>query len=173
MNDSHIPALTPEDSLLETARFAATHASLFSQVDSSPAWLVTGATLIAQQAAALALNSSGDSVPAKVGAAELLLRAANRDRLAAPYTLPFPNSARRDFDLLVEARNAFMHPRAQSWHVTPRTLSRGLPIATGAVRHLILTQPIVPDMISPDGADTLRDCLEQIEALALFLADEA
>ncbi|GAB5458092.1 MAG: hypothetical protein Hens3KO_11220 [Henriciella sp.] len=173
MSDTHIPALTPEDSLLETARFTATHAGLFSQVPSSPAWLVTGASLMAQQAAALALNGAGDSVPAKVGAAELLLRAANRDRLPPPFTLPFSASARRDFDLLVEVRNSFMHPRAQSWHVTPRTLSRGLPVASAAVRHLILTQPVVPDIISPADTDTLRDCLEQIEDLALFLGDEA
>ncbi len=124
---------------------------------------------MAQQAAALALSAAGDSIPAQTGAAEILLRAASKDRLPAPCTLPFGASARRDFDLLVEARNGFMHPRALSWHVTPRTLARGLPVAANTVRHLILTQPVAPDLITPDAQANLQDYLEQIDALAEFL----
>jgi len=126
---------------------------------------------MAQQAAAMALNASGDGIPAQAGATEIVLRAATKDRLPAPYTLPFGASARRDFELLVEARNGFMHPRALSWHVTPRTLARGLPVATDIVQHLILTQPVLPDMIDPSAQTSLRDCLEQIDALADFLSD--
>ena len=171
MDRSRPPALTPEESLLDTARFSAAHAGLCLDAPDSLAWLVTGTVLLAQQAAALALKAAGDAIPAQVGAAEILLRAASKDRLTAPYTLPFGSGQRRDFDLLVVARNGFMHPRAGSWHVTSRTLARGLPVATGAVRHLILTQPILPDLISPAAQDGLQDCLEQIEAVAEFFRD--
>ena len=126
---------------------------------------------MAQQAAAMALNAAGDTIPAQSGATEIVLRAASKDRLAAPYTLPFGSSARRDFELLVEARNGFMHPRALSWHIAPRTLARGLPVAAEIVRHLILTQPVLPDMIDPSAQASLQDCLEQIDALAEFLND--
>lgn len=171
MSQTQLPALNAEDGLLETARFTAVHAGLFSDASGSLPWLVTGSVLMAQQAAALALNAGGDAIPAQVGATEILLRAASKDRFPAPYTLPLSSSARRDFDLLVESRNSFIHPRAISWHVTPRTLSRGLPVATGAVRHLILTQPVLPDLIAPQAQADLQDSLEQIEAVADFLAE--
>ncbi len=126
---------------------------------------------MAQQAAAIALKAAGDGIPAQAGATEIVLRAASKDRLPVPYTLPFGSSNRRDFERLVEARNGFMHPRALSWHVTPQTLARGLPVAVNIVRHLVLTQPIVPDLIGVDEQTSLHDCLEQIAALADFLAD--
>jgi len=158
-----IGALTPEDTCV--------HAGLFPDAPGSAPWLVTGAVLIAQQACALALNAAGDAIPAQSGASELLLRAASKARLAPPHTLPFGSSARRDFDRLVEARNSFMHPRAQVWHITPQTLARGLPVATGTVRHLILTQPVMPDLIGSGAQGELQDCLEQIEVLAEFLGE--
>ncbi len=166
---TRLSVLTPEHSLLETARFTCVHAGLCLDAPGSLPWLVTGAVLMSQQGAALALNAAGDAIPAQSGASELLLRAASKSRLAPPHTLPFGGSARRDFDLLVEARNSFMHPRAQTWHITPQTLARGLPVATRAVRHLIVTQPVMPDLIGPDAQNELQDCLEQIEALADFL----
>lgn len=171
MTLTQLPVLSPEQALLETARFASVHAGQCLDVSESLGWLVTGTVLMAQQAAALALNASGDSIPEQVGASEILLRAGSKDRLASPYTLSFTSSARRDFDLLVEARNSFMHPRANSFHVTPRTLARGLPVAAGVVRHIVLTQPVVPDLVSPQGQHDLRDYLDALDALAEFLSE--
>ena len=100
-----------------------------------------------------------------------MLRAATKDRLPAPFTLPFGASARQSFDRLVEARNSFMHPRGTLWHVSQHTVSQGLPVATGTVRHLILTQPVLSDLVSPDQQNALREDLEIIDALADFLDD--
>ena len=63
-----------------------------------------------------------------------------------------------------------MHPRAEAWHVSDETLADGLPVATGAVRHLIVVQPVVPDLIAPDQVSALEDALAEIEALAEFLS---
>lgn len=163
-------ALSKEETLVETARFAAVHAGLYTDQPASAPWLVTGAVLMAQQAAALALVSAGDGVPDQSGATELILRAASRDRLAPPYTLPLPMAGRQAFDRLVEARNMFMHPRAVAWHVSPDTLSRGLAQSTRIVRHLVLTQPVVPDLVAAHEQAQLRENLEQIDALAEFLS---
>lgn len=171
MSATQLPALTPEEALLETARFVSVHAGQCLDAPSSLGWLATGAVLMAQQAAVLALNAAGDTIPSQVGASELLLRAASKDRVAPPCTLPFTSSARRDFDLLVEARNNFMHPRAMAFHVTGRTLARGLPVAANVVRHLVLTQPVLPDLIAPGAQSDLRDCLAGLDALAEFLSD--
>lgn len=154
--------------LRDTVRFTATHAGLYADApEVSGPWLVTGAVLMAQQAAALALKQAGDSIPEQAGATELLLRAASKDRLPPPFTLPFGFTARQGFDRLVEARNAFMHPRGVGWFVSAQTLSRGLPVAVAAVRHLILVQPVSPDLCQDRTG--LNDALEIIEALADFL----
>jgi hypothetical protein len=161
--------MTPETALLDTARFTAGRTAMVTLGDAPDPWIVTGAALIAQQAAAIALRAAGDTIPAQAGATELLLRAAHKDRLPPPYTLPFGTGARTGFDRLVEARNAFMHPRGTVWHVGVETLVRGLPAATHAVRHLILTQPVLPNLVSPKDQAALQDHLEAIEALAEFL----
>ncbi len=162
--------MTPETSLTETVRFAAVHAGQYTDIEASGAWLVTGAVLMAQQAAAMALRSAGDSIPEQVGATEIMLRAASKDRLPAPYTLPFGSAARHGFARLVEARNAFMHPRGVSWYASPETLVRGLPVAVRGVRHLILTQPVVPDLVSPVDQASIADDLESLDALIEFLS---
>ncbi len=164
--------MTPEESLITTARFTAVHAGLFADQAESAPWLVTGAVLMAQQAAAMALVAAGDGVPAQAGATELVLRAASKDRLKPPFTLPMPMSARHAFDRLVESRNMFMHPRALAWHLGPNTLARGLPVSVRIVRHLVLTQPVVPHLIGTSAQADLREYLEQIGVLADFLADE-
>lgn len=122
---------------------------------------------MAQQAAALALKAADDTIPAQSGATELLLRAANKDRLPPPYTLPFGLAARQAFDRLVDARNTFMHPRGMVWFVSDDTLARGLPVATSTVRHLLLTQPIKPGLCA--GPAALGTALSDIESLADFL----
>ena len=132
-------------------------------------WVGTGGVLMAQQAAVLALRAAGDAIPTQAGGTELLLRAASKDRLPAPFTLPFGAAARQSFDRLVEARNAFMHPRGTLWHVSADTLSRGMPVAAGAVRHLILTQPVLDDLVPPSVQEDLRKSLQAIEAFAEFL----
>ena len=163
--------MTPEAALLETVRFAAEHAEHYSDTPKRAPWLVSTIVLAAQQAAAIALRANGDTIPAQAGATELLLRAASKDRLAPPFTLPFGASARQSFDRLVEARNAFMHPRGALWHVSEDSLARGLPVATSIVRHLILTQPVLSDLVSPAEQDSLRRNLDAIDALAEFLSD--
>ncbi|MEM1036646.1 MAG: hypothetical protein AAGI14_07790 [Pseudomonadota bacterium] len=155
--------------LLETAQFSAHQARLYADApDKSAPWLVTGSVLMAQQAAALALKAADDTIPAQSGATELLLRAANRDRLPAPYTLPFGMVSRQNFDRLVDARNSFMHPRGLAWFVSEETLARGLPVAAGTVRHLMLTQPVTPDLCSDPAM--LSGVLADIDALAGFLS---
>lgn len=161
--------MTPETVLCDTVRFTAARSALVAETSSFDPWLVTGSVLMAQQACTLALRAAGDPIPEQAGATELLLRAATKDRLPAPFTLPFGASARQSFDRLVEARNSFMHPRGTLWHVSQQTLSGGLPVATGTVRHLILTQPVLNDLVPADQQGALRDNLETIDSLAEFL----
>ncbi len=163
--------MTPEAALVETVRFTAVHAGRFPDDETSAPWLVTGSVLMAQQAAAIALRAAGDSIPAQVGATELLLRAASKDRLPAPFTLPFGAAARQGFDRLVEARNGFAHPRGITWFVSADTLARGLPVALRSVRHLILTQPILKDLVSPDQQSVMNADLNAIAGFAEFLSD--
>lgn len=163
--------MTPEAALIETVRFTAVHAGRYPDDEASAPWLVTGSVLMAQQAAAIALRAAGDSIPAQVGATELLLRAASKDRLPAPFTLPFGAAARQGFDRLVDARNSFAHPRGITWFVSAETLTRGLPVALNSVRHLILTQPVLSDLVSPDQQNVLKANLNAIADFAEFLSD--
>lgn len=163
--------MTPEAALVETVRFTAVHAERYPDDEASAPWLVTGGVLMAQQASAIALRAAGDSIPAQVGATELLLRAASKDRLPAPFTLPFGAAARQGFDRLVEARNMFAHPRGTVWFVSTDTLARGIPVAVRTVRHLILTQPVLADLVPPADQDRVRSDLQAIEAFAEFLDD--
>jgi len=164
--------MTPEAALVETVRFTAVHAGRYPDDETSAPWLVTGIVLMAQQAAAIALRAAGDSIPAQVGATELLLRAASKDRLPAPFTLPFGAAARQSFDRLVDARNTFAHPRGITWFVSTDTLVRGLPVALRTVRHLILTQPVLNDLVSPDQQESLRSDFKLIDAVLAFIGDE-
>ena len=161
--------MTPENALAETVRFTAVHAGRYPDDEMSAPWLVTGAVLMAQQAAAIALRAAGDMIPAQVGATEILLRAASKDRLPAPFTLPFGAAARQSFDRLTEARNMFAHPRAITWFVSDDTLSRGIPIAVNAVRHLILTQPVLIDLVPADQQSVLSANLQSIAALPEYM----
>ncbi|MFN3213636.1 MAG: hypothetical protein ACE37M_11050 [Henriciella sp.] len=167
--------MTPETALCETVEFTAQRLELYVTQQVEDPWMVTGGVLMAQQAAAIALRAAGDSIPGQAGATELLLRAASKDRLPAPFTLPFGMAARQSFDRLVEARNNFMHPRGALWHLSQDTLVRGLPIAARVVRHLILTQPVLDDLVTPAQQAQLKTALGDIETGAEFLqsADEA
>lgn len=164
--------MTPEAQLIATVEFTAARFERSAATSALDPWVVIGGVLMAQQAAVIALRAAGDSIPAQAGGTELLLRAASKDRLPAPFTLPFGAAARQSFDRLVEARNAFMHPRGLTWYVSDETLSRGMPVATKTVRHLILTQPILNDLVSPTEQVELAMGLDGIEASAAFL-DEA
>ena len=161
--------MTPEVALCDTVRFTAQRFEAYLSTQVEDPWIVTGGVLMAQQAAAIALRAAGDSIPAQAGATELLLRAASKDRLPAPYTLPFGMAARQSFDRLVEARNTFMHPRGTLWHISQETLVRGLPVAARTVRHLILTQPVLDDLASPDQQSQIASDLDSIQAHAEFL----
>ena len=164
--------MSPEAALCDTVRYTAVHAGRYAEDETSAPWLVTGAVLMAQQAAAISLRAAGDSIPAQAGATELLLRASSKDRLPAPFTLPFSSAARQSFDQLVKARNAFMHPRALDWHVSRKTLVRGLPISTRIVRHLILIQPILTDLVSPSQQREIESGLSDIEAFVEYLSED-
>ena len=161
--------MTPEAQLCDTVNVTLSRFGLCVTDPPFDPWVVVGGVLMAQQAAVIALRAAGDTIPAQAGGTELLLRAASKDRLPAPFTLPFGSKARHDFDRLVEARNAFMHPRGTLWHVSSDTLVRGLPVATRTVRHLILTQPVLADLVSPDQQNQLDDDLSAINASAEFL----
>jgi hypothetical protein len=161
--------MTPEAQLCETVNVTMSRFGLCVTEPPYDPWIVVGGVLMAQQAAVLALRAAGDSIPAQAGGTELLLRAASKDRLPAPFTLPFGAKARQDFDRLVEARNAFMHPRGQTWFVSAETLTRAMPVATSVVRHLILTQPVLNDLVAPAQQAELNDGLQAIDAFANFL----
>ncbi len=161
--------MTPEAALCETIARAARAAQAYPDDAANAPWLVTISVLAAQQAAAIALRAAGDSIPAQAGATELLLRAATKDRLSPPFTLPFGAAARQSFDRLVEARNSFMHPRGLTWFVSQDTLARGLPVIGAVVRHLILTQPVLTDLVSPREQEKIEDGLQDLDALAEFL----
>ena len=161
--------MTPEAQLVETVKLTAAKFERSAAAAEFDPWVVTGGVLMAQQAAVIALRAAGDSIPAQAGGTELLLRAAAKDRLPPPFTLPFGAAARQSFDRLVEARNAFMHPRGLTWHVSAETLSRGMPVAAKVVRHLILTQPILNDLVSPGEQVELAAGLDGIESSAAFL----
>ena len=62
-----------------------------------------------------------------------------------------------------------MHPRGTLWHVSAETLSRGMPVATGVVRHLILTQPVLGDLVPPAVQEDLRGSLKAIDTFSEFL----
>lgn len=173
MSSQSLPSISAEAALAGTVRFAGQQADEVLDRSESLPWLVTACVLASQQAAALALRSVGDDIPEQVGATEILLRAANVSRLPAPFTLPLTSSDRRDFDLLVEARNMAVHPRGRTWHVTARTLARGLPVATRSVRHLVLVQPPVPNLVGQNQAAEIENGLQAIDALAVFLGGEA
>lgn len=165
--------MTPERQLCETVKVTETR---FGQSVTEPPfdpWVVTGGVLMAQQAAVIALRAAGDTIPAQAGGTELLLRAASKDRMPAPFTLPFGAKARQDFDRLIEARNAFMHPRGQTWFVSADTLARGMAVACRVVRHLILIQPVLDDLVSPAQQAELQLHLQAIDAVAEFLGDPA
>lgn len=163
--------MTPESQLCETVKVTMSRFGVCVTKPTFDPWVVTGGVLMAQQAAVLALRAAGDTIPAQAGGTELLLRAASKDRLPAPFTLPLGPSARQSFDRLVEARNAFMHPRGEVWTVSAETLALGMPIAAGVVRHLILTQPVLEDLVSPAEQDELRSDLQAIDAYSDFLND--
>ena len=164
--------MTPEAQLLDTVGVTVSRFDLCVSEEAFDPWVPTGAVLMAQQAAVIALRAAGDTIPAQAGGTELLLRAASKDRLPAPFTLPFSAAARHAFERLVDARNAFMHPRGATWFVSAQTLARGIPVATAVVRHLILTQPVLNNLISPAEQDRLREDLTAIDAFAAFLEDE-
>ncbi len=163
--------MTPESQLCETVKVTMSRFGVCVTETAYDPWVVTGGVLMAQQAAVLALRAAGDTIPAQAGGTELLLRAASKDRLPAPFTLPFGASARKSFDRLVEARNAFMHPRGETWAISAEMLARGMPIAAGVVRHLILTQPVLGDLVPPGEQDELRSDLQAIDAFSNFLND--
>lgn len=163
--------MTPEAQLLDTVGFTLSRFGLCVTEETYDPWVVAGGVLMAQQAAVISLRAAGDTIPAQAGGTELLLRAASKDRLPAPFTLPFSAAARHEFERLVEARNAFMHPRGVTWYVSADTLARGMPVATKVVRHLILTQPILNNLVSPSEQDRLREDLKAVDAFADFLND--
>lgn len=168
---THIPALDPAEQVIATLKFCTVHAGLALEAPGSAAWLAAGACALAQQAAVLALKAAGDTIPDQAGASELLLRAASKDRLPPPFTLPLTASARRDFDRLAESRNSFMHPRGLTWHISPDTLARALPVVADTVRHLVLTQPVTTDLIGNADRNMVIDGLADLIALAEFLSE--
>jgi hypothetical protein len=163
--------MSPETALTATVQTSANYARQYPDDEAAAPWLVTSAVLATQQAVAIALRAAGDRVPAQAGATELVLRAATQDRLPAPFTLPMNTAARRVFEDLVDARNAFMHPRGLSWTLATDVLSKGLLVASQTIRHLILTQPVLQDLVAPDQQAVIGNGLQELETLAEFLDD--
>lgn len=170
MADPENFGLSAEASLVEAVTFTSMATGMSWHINSLAPMMVTGAALMAQQAAAIALRAAGDIIPAQAGATELVLRAANRERLPPPHTLPFQSEARHAFDRMVAARNKFMHPRGESWEVAPAVLGRGLMTSVRIVRHLILIQPILPDLIPARDQKEFASDLQIIDDFGDFYA---
>ena len=62
-----------------------------------------------------------------------------------------------------------MHPRGVTWFVSADTLARGMPVAAGVVRHLILTQPVLEDLIPAAEQDEMHANLKAVDAFSEFL----
>ncbi|WP_084399351.1 hypothetical protein [Henriciella aquimarina] len=152
----------------DTARFTAVHAALAPEDETSVPWLLTGAVLMVQQVATLALAEAGAELPAMPGPSELVARVANKDHLAQPYTAPLKPADHRAFQAIVEARNSVMHPGADGLSVDRAGLPEGLLVAAGLVRHLILTQPVRPSMVGAEQAASIRESLTLIETSVDF-----
>ena len=147
----------------ETARFTAVHAASAPEDTASVPWLLTGAVLIVQQACTLALSEAGAELPAMAGPAELVARVADAEHLAQPYTAPLKPAHHRALDAVIAARNSVMHPRPDGLAIDARALPDGLEVATGLVRHLLLTQPVRPSMVSDAEAASIRHSLDLID----------
>ena len=165
-------SISAEDALTETVMAAATviDTTWALSITTLTPIVVTSACLMAQQAAAIALRAAGDIIPAQAGATELILRAANRERLPAPHTLPFQSEARQSFDRMVTARNSYMHPRGEAWEIEKRVMGEGLITAVRIVRHLIIVQPIVPNLIPQRDVKTFADNLQTLDDFGDFYA---
>lgn len=74
--------------LADTTKFTASHAGMVPEVDSSLPWLVTGAVLMVQQAAIMALSEAGAELPLMPGPNELVARIADATVLEQPFTAP-------------------------------------------------------------------------------------
>jgi len=147
----------------ETARFTAVHAASAPEDAASVPWRLTGAVLMVQQACTLALSEAGADLPAMPGPAELVARVADAEHLAQPFTAPLKPAHHRALDAVIAARNSFMHPRPDGLAIEARGLPDGVEVATGLVRHLILTQPVRPSMVSASEAASIRHALDHID----------
>ncbi|RIJ30254.1 hypothetical protein [Henriciella mobilis] len=156
-------AMTLVHQIEETARFTAVHAASAPEDAASVPWLVTGAVLMVQQACTLALSEAGAELPAMAGPAELVARVADAEHLAQPYTAPLKPAHHRALDAVIAARNSVMHPRPDGLAIDARALPDGLEVATGLVRHLLLTQPVRPSMVSDAEAASIRHSLDLID----------
>lgn len=154
--------------LADTAKFTASHAGMVPEVDSSLPWLVTGAVLMVQQAAIMALSEAGTELPLMPGPNELVARIADETVLEQPFTAPMKPADHRAFEHVVAARNDVMHPRPTGTKVDAVRLPDGLMVAVGLVRHLALTQPVRRFMVGEADQAILRDALGQIETSVSF-----
>lgn len=152
----------------EAARFTAVHAALAPEDESSVPWLLTGAVLMVQQSATLALAEAGAELPAMPGPGELVARIANADCLAQPYTAPVKPEHHRAFDAVIAARNSFMHPKPDGLALEAASLPAGLQVSVDLVRHLILTQPVRPSMVGDAHAASISHSLELVETSVDF-----
>jgi len=152
----------------ETARFTAVHAALAPEDEASVPWLLTGAVLMVQQAATMALSEAGAELPVMAGPGELVARVANADYLAQPYTAPMKPDHHRALDAVIAARNSFMHPKPAGLALDMAGLPAGLDVAVGLVRHLVLTQPVRPSMVGQPQAASIRHSLELVETSVDF-----
>lgn len=152
----------------QTARFTAVHAALVPDDESSAPWLVTGAVLLVQQAATLALSEADAELPVMPGPGELAVRTADAQHLPQPYTAPLKPEAFRALEAVIAARNRVMHPHPAGLELEVATLPDGLFVASRLVRHLILTQPVRPSMVSESHAKSIRESLRLMETSVDF-----
>ncbi|MEQ9314501.1 MAG: hypothetical protein RLN72_01540 [Henriciella sp.] len=152
----------------ETARFTAVHAALVTEDEASLTWLVTGAVLMVQQAAVLALSEAGADLPVLPGPGELVARVADPADLPQPYTAPLKPEDHRALDRIIAARNDVMHPKPGDLGLHAEDLPDGLMVAVKLVRHLMLTQPVRPSMVEQGDAAEMSHSLDLIESSVDF-----
>ena len=71
-------------------------------------------------------------------------------------------------DAVIAARNSFMHPKPDGLALEMAGLPEGLLVTCHLTRHLILTQPARPSMVSEERAASIRESLRLAESSVDF-----
>jgi hypothetical protein len=191
-NSRHIFKTSQPRELLGCVEFAAEQAARAHDDHGCWRWLIISTALAVQNACLCALDAgdefgtkgmsrldakevkrwtkSGSSGPEPqalrepriVSPLELLRRVADPYFLQPPYQLPLTPDWRRDFDDLIDLRNAFLHYSDDRWTLDLREVPPLIRTACAIVRHLAVTQPAYLSRAERGHKDRVRAALDNI-----------